>query len=142
MPAALQASAAGIEIATDGVVSVGPAFMTLQAAWTAGVAAMVRAGARVIVDEVFLSGAASQERWRKALDGLDVLWVAVRCDPAVAVGRELARGDRVPGQAASQADVVHEGVVYDLEVDTTHAESLACARTIAAAALTSCGPGA
>lgn len=34
--------------------------------------------------------------------------------------------------AALQADVVHEGVIYDLEVDTTHTESLPCARTIAA----------
>jgi chloramphenicol 3-O phosphotransferase len=34
--------------------------------------------------------------------------------------------------AAAQADVVHEGVVYDLEVDTSRAESLVCARTIAA----------
>jgi chloramphenicol 3-O phosphotransferase len=34
--------------------------------------------------------------------------------------------------AASQADVVHEGVFYDLEVDTTHTESLVCARAIAA----------
>jgi chloramphenicol 3-O phosphotransferase len=34
--------------------------------------------------------------------------------------------------AASQANVVHEGVFYDLEVDTTRTESLVCARTIAA----------
>jgi chloramphenicol 3-O phosphotransferase len=34
--------------------------------------------------------------------------------------------------AASQADGVHEGVLYDLEVDTTHTESLVCARTVAA----------
>jgi chloramphenicol 3-O phosphotransferase len=34
--------------------------------------------------------------------------------------------------AASQACVVHEGVSYDLEVDTTDAESLVCARAIAA----------
>ncbi|MGW4984022.1 phosphotransferase-like protein, partial [Streptomyces mirabilis] len=34
--------------------------------------------------------------------------------------------------AASQAEVVHQGVVYDLEVDTTHAEAMECARTIAA----------
>jgi chloramphenicol 3-O phosphotransferase len=49
-----------------------------------------------------------------------VLWVAVRCDSAVAAGRELARGDRVRGMAMSQAEVVHQGVAYDLEVDTTH----------------------
>ena len=60
-----------------------------------------------------------------------MLWVAVRCDGAVAAGRELARGDRIQGMAVSQAEVVHQGVVYDLEVDTTHTEALACARTIA-----------
>jgi chloramphenicol 3-O phosphotransferase len=56
----------------------------------------------------------------------------VRCDPAVAVGREIARGDRVIGMAASQAAAVHEGVVYDIEVDTSRTESLDCARAIAA----------
>jgi chloramphenicol 3-O phosphotransferase len=49
----------------------------------------------------------------------------------VAAGREVARGDRVTGMAVSQADSVHRGVVYDLEVDSTRTESLACARTIA-----------
>jgi chloramphenicol 3-O phosphotransferase len=34
--------------------------------------------------------------------------------------------------AAYQAEVVHQGIVYDLEVDTSHAESIECARTIAA----------
>jgi chloramphenicol 3-O phosphotransferase len=34
--------------------------------------------------------------------------------------------------AASQAEIVHQGVVYDLEVDTSHTESLDCARTITA----------
>lgn len=118
--------------AADGEVSVGADFRALEAAWMDGVAAMVRAGARVIVDDVFLGGAASQQRWQKALGGLAVLWVGVRCESAVAAGREVARGDRIQGMAASQADVVHEGVFYDLEVDTTHAESLVCARTIAA----------
>lgn len=90
------------------------------------------AGARVILDEAFVGQATSQRRWQQALGGLTVLWVAVRCDSAVAAGREIARGDRVGGMAASQADAVHKGVVYDLEVDTTHTEALACARTIAA----------
>jgi chloramphenicol 3-O phosphotransferase len=131
MPAKLQGSSAGIEFAADGGVRVGPDFRALDAAWVEGVAGMARAGARVIVDEVFLGGAASQQRWQKAADGLTVLWVGVRCDAAVAAGREIARGDRVRGMAASQADAVHEGVCYDLEVDTTHTESLTCAQTIA-----------
>ena len=132
MPPSSQMSADGIEFAADGEVSVGPGFRTLEAAWIAGIAAVAQAGARIIVDEVFLGGAASQQRWKNALGPLRVLWVGVRCDAAVAAGRELARGDRVTGMAASQAEVVHRGVVYDLQVDTTHTEALACAQAIAA----------
>ena len=132
MPASVQMSAAGIEFAADGEVTVGPEFRVLEAAWIEGVAAMARAGARIIVDEAFLGGAASQRRWQNALDALRVLWVGVRCDSAVAEAREVARGDRVVGMAAAQAALVHQGVTYDLQVDTTHTEALDCARAIAA----------
>lgn len=84
------------------------------------------------MDDVFLSGAASQERTRASLAGLDILWVGVHCDPEIAAAREIARGNRVTGMAASQAKLVHEGVTYDVEVNTGTAESLDCARAIAA----------
>ncbi|MER5968977.1 chloramphenicol phosphotransferase CPT [Streptomyces sp. NPDC002055] len=132
MPASLRTSGEGIEFAADGGVAVGPEFRTLEAAWMAGVAAMARAGARIIIDDVFLGGAASQRRWRMSLGGVDVLWVGVRCARAVAANRELARGDRIRGMAESQAEMVHQGVTYDLEVDTTRTPSSECARTIAA----------
>jgi chloramphenicol 3-O phosphotransferase len=48
MPFALQTSAAGIEVAEDGQVVVGPHFRALEAAWMEGIAAMTRAGARII----------------------------------------------------------------------------------------------
>ncbi|MFG2356313.1 chloramphenicol phosphotransferase CPT [Streptomyces sp. NPDC048521] len=131
LPVRMRTADEGITFADDGAVSVGADFRALEAAWAEGIAAMVRAGARVIVDDVFLGGAASQERWRKAVGPLAVLWVGVRCDGAVAAGREIARGDRPQGMAAAQADLVHRGVVYDLEVDTTHTESLVCAQLIA-----------
>jgi chloramphenicol 3-O phosphotransferase len=132
MPMSAQTSAAGIVIAPDGEVMVGPEFRRLEAAWIEGIAAMARAGARIILDEVFLGGAASQRRWQDALGALPVLWVGVRCQAEVAAAREMARGNRVAGMAASQAEVVHQGVAYDLQVDTTHAEALDCARAIAA----------
>jgi chloramphenicol 3-O phosphotransferase len=133
LPARMQSSQEGIVLGADGEVTVGPEFRELEAAWTEGIVTMVRAGARVIIDDVFLGGELSQQRWLKALDGdLDVLWVGVRCDSEVAAGREIARGDRVRGMAASQAALVHQGVTYDLEVDTTRTESLECARAIAA----------
>ncbi|MEO3752247.1 chloramphenicol phosphotransferase CPT [Streptomyces sp. B6B3] len=131
MPASLRGPGGGIEFAADGEVVVGPGFRALEEAWAEGLAAMARAGARIIVDEVFLGGPASQARWRNALGDLPALWVGVRCDAAVAAGRETARGDRVAGMAESQAEVVHRGVRYDMEVDTTHAEALSCARAIA-----------
>jgi chloramphenicol 3-O phosphotransferase len=130
---ALPPSGGGIEFGPKGEVTVGEGFRELEAAWMTGIAAMARAGARVILDDVFLGGGDSQARMRSHLDGLAVVWVGVRCDAAIAAGRELARGDRTAGMAALQAEAVHRGVAYDLAVDTSHAESLDCARAIAAA---------
>lgn len=115
-----------------GEVNLGEGFGDLQLAWLAGIAAMARAGARIIIDDVFLAGGVSQERLRQRLAGLEVLWVGVRCAPEIAAAREIARGDRVVGMAAAQAEIVHQGVRYDVEVDTGHTESLDCARVIAA----------
>ncbi|MFI6013244.1 chloramphenicol phosphotransferase CPT [Streptomyces sp. NPDC051243] len=130
MPAKMQTSDEGIVFEADGRVNVGSDFMALQAAWMEGIVAMARAGARIIIDDVFLGAAASQQGWRKVLGGLTVLWVGIRCDSAVAAGREIARGDRVRGMAELQAEMVHEGVSYDVEVDSARAESLECARII------------
>lgn len=132
MPARMQTSSDGIEFAPDGAVAIGEEFRTLENAWIAGVIAMARAGARVIVDEVFLGGAESQQRWLNALGDLPVLWVGVRCAAEVAAGRETARGDRVGGMAVAQAELVHRGVRYDVEVDTSRTEAVECARAIAA----------
>ncbi|MEU8777637.1 chloramphenicol phosphotransferase CPT [Streptomyces sp. NPDC048606] len=131
LPPSLLGSGSGISIGQGGEVVLGDEWRALETAWTKGVAAMARAGARVIIDDVFLDGRDGQERLRGHLEGLDVLWVGVRCDPEVAAGREIARGDRAAGMAALQAETVHAGVVYDVEVDTTHAETLDCARAIA-----------
>jgi chloramphenicol 3-O phosphotransferase len=132
LPPSLMDADTGVAFGRQGEVTVGDGFREIEAAWMTGVAAMAQAGARIIIDDVFLGGAASQERIRGRLEGLRVLWVGVRCDPEIAVGREIARGDRVIGMAAGQAEVVHQGVVYDIEVDTGQTESLDCARAIAA----------
>ena len=131
---AMPAAAAGIDFGEHGEVVADDRFRAIEAAWMTGIAAMAHAGAQLIIEDVFLSGAASQDRLRTQLDGLRVVWVGVRCDVAVATARERAREDRVIGMAALQAEAVHEGVVYDLEVDTTAAEPASCARTIAALA--------
>jgi chloramphenicol 3-O phosphotransferase len=50
----------------------------------AGVAAMARAGARIVFDDVFLSGVASQERTRAHLAGLEILTQSLDCARLVA----------------------------------------------------------
>jgi len=132
LPPSLTESDSGVAFGDAGEVSIGNDFRDLETAWLTGIAAMARAGARVIIDDVFLSGAASQERVRTQLQGLSVVWVGVRCAPEIAAGREIARGDRIGGMAASQAEMVHRGVYYDIEVDTGTTESIDCARAIAA----------
>lgn len=132
LPPSLRGGDSGIAFGEQGEVTVGDGFREIEATWMRGVAAMTQAGARVIIDDVFLGGGASQERLRGHLGGLGVLWVGVRCASEIATGRELARGDRMIGMAASQAELVHQGVVYDLEVDSGLAEALDCARAIAA----------
>ena len=55
----MQASQEGIAFPAGGGVNVGAGFRTLEAAWMDGIAAMVRAGARIIIDDEILGGAAS-----------------------------------------------------------------------------------
>jgi chloramphenicol 3-O phosphotransferase len=132
LPPSLSGSGSGIAFGQQGQVEIGADFRAMDIAWTTGIAAMARAGARVIIDDVFLGGASSQQRTRALLDGLEILWVGVHCDGAIAAGREISRGDRVAGMAQAQAEIVHDGVVYDVEVDTSHTEAIDCARVIAA----------
>jgi chloramphenicol 3-O phosphotransferase len=130
LPQSLQDGGA-LEIKPDGQIVVGEVFRTLEAAWMAGVAAMVRAGARIILDEAFLGGGESQARWQAALRGLTVLWAGVHCAPGVAAQREAGRAGRIPGMAGKQADLVHAGVTYDVEVDTTSTGAREAALAIA-----------
>ncbi|HET9109447.1 MAG TPA: chloramphenicol phosphotransferase CPT [Ktedonobacterales bacterium] len=131
MPRRLLTSESGLEFGADGSVRPGNEFRLLELAWMHGIAAMARAGAHVIVDDVFVSGVAARDRWQTALADLSVLWVGVRCDPATAAAREHARGDRITGMAQLQAQTVHAGIVYDLEVDTSAMLALECAQRIA-----------
>ena len=99
-------------------VHVGERGRRLHAAYHRTVAVCAREGFDVIVDDVCLDEEAVSD-WGEALAGLDVTWVALRCDPDVAEARELERGDRAPGLARGLSAVVHQHVPYDLELDST-----------------------
>jgi chloramphenicol 3-O phosphotransferase len=56
LPPSLTGAGAGIGLGQQGEVTVGGGFREAEDAWLAGVAAMGRAGARVIYDDVLLGG--------------------------------------------------------------------------------------
>lgn len=104
----------------DGLeIRVGPVAESLFAAGRQVAATWARAGCNVLVDEVTLSEPGVND-WRSALAGLDVMWVAVHCDPDVNDAREASRGDRHVGLARVQRRTVHAFAHYDLELDATH----------------------
>jgi chloramphenicol 3-O phosphotransferase len=120
-----------IQFGADGSVTAGEDFRRAEAAWYAALAAIGRCKTGLIVDEIFMGGRSSQERLATALSPLTVLWVGVRCDPEIAAARERGREGRVVGMARLQAERVHDGVVYDLVVDTTSTSAINCAKVIA-----------
>ena len=102
----------------EGVIVRGDLFMSLYAGFQSAVATLARSGVNVLLDDLTLDGTVDQQRWSEVLQGLDVLWVGVRCAPAIAAEREARRQSRLPGIACHQAESVHVGVRYDVEVDT------------------------
>ena len=99
-------------------IRLGQLFMPLYGGFQYSVAALARSGVDVLVDDLTLDGLVDQQRWNNALQGLDVCWIGVRCAPQIAAERESRRGTRLPGIARHQAESVHAGVHYDVEVDT------------------------
>jgi len=68
------------------------------------------------------------------LDALEALtnafWVGVMCDIDELVRRETRRGDRPTGFASGTSAVAHEGMTYDVVVDSTSTSSEELARQI------------
>ena len=105
------------DLAVPGGIRVGPVGEQLLAAYRSAVRGAALAGLHVVVDDVAL-GAGAVDAWNAALAGLDVLRVRVDAAGAVKEAREAARGDRLVGLAQAQGAFVHDGMQYDLTVDT------------------------
>lgn len=93
---------------------------------------MVQAGSHLIIDTVAWNPG-SMATFERALRGLDVLAVGVRCDLATLEERERQRGDRSAGLARKQYPTAHAEAVYDVEVDTSTTSLANCVDTIVAA---------
>ncbi|WP_289230799.1 chloramphenicol phosphotransferase CPT family protein [Barrientosiimonas endolithica] len=93
-------------------------FRRTRAGYHRALAGLLEAGLDVVGDHVL------SEPWRIAdlvevLADADVLLVHLTAEPEILAARERERGDREPGVALAQRDLVYAHGEHDLEVDTT-----------------------
>ncbi len=78
----------------------------------------MEAGNSVIIDDVAFSGRWQVDYWKEALHRFEPLFVGVQCPLELIEQREIERGDRMKYSARAQYYTVHDGVEYDVIVDT------------------------
>jgi chloramphenicol 3-O phosphotransferase len=110
----------------------GPVGQRLAAGMRAALATFARTGNDLLVDDVFIDPE-WLDGWRSELVDLELLLVGVVAPLHVLEQRESARGDRILGEARAQVDLIHQGIEYDLIVDTSRKSPEECARSILAA---------
>ena len=93
------------------------------------IAAMAQQGNDLIVDDVMFDPEEAEE-YRRLLKDFDLRFVGLLAPLIVLEQRELARGDRVIGLARGQIARVHQGIAYDLEIDTSAMTALDAAALI------------
>lgn len=98
-------------------IEVGPVCRRLLDGMRHAVAAMAARGNSMIVDDVMLAG--EMEEYRRLLAGHDLRFVGFFAPLEVLEARERARGDREPGLARGQVDLIRPGAGYDLEIDSS-----------------------
>ncbi|WP_377191421.1 chloramphenicol phosphotransferase CPT family protein [Ruegeria meonggei] len=101
------------------------------------VAAMASVGNNLIVDEVLFgnteSGSASAvSEYRTLLEPYDFYMVGIFAPLETLEERERNRGDRKIGLSRWQFERVHEGMTYDLSINTANTSPQACADLIKA----------
>jgi chloramphenicol 3-O phosphotransferase len=110
------------------VIRTGPAATRVFRGMRHAIAAMAAQGNNLIVDDVVMGDGMAE--YATLLAGFEVFRVGVFAPLAVLETRELQRGDRMIGLARWQYGRVHQGVTYDLELDTSGATPMECAALI------------
>ena len=104
-------------------------FPNMKLALAKSVRALAETGHNVIVDIVFC-GQKTYAELTSELEGLSFKIVKVECPLKELNKRELSRSDRTFGLAESQIESVHEGVIYDLIINTQKNSASECAQKI------------
>ena len=110
------------------VIHSGPVADRILRGMRLSVAAMARAGNNLIVDDVLIENEVVE--YTALLADCNFRTEGVYAPLDVLEARERERGDRLIGLARWQYDRVHQGMTYDLEIDTSSATPEACALRI------------
>ena len=110
------------------VIGAGPVGERLMRGMRHAIAALAGQGNNLIVDEVLTGGTSAE--YADLLSPFQVFLVGVFAPLDVLEARERQRGDRLIGLARWQYDRVHKDMTYDLEIDTSTASPMECARLI------------
>lgn len=111
-------------------IQAGPVGQRLMHGMRQAIAAMAAAGNNLVVDDVMLNGRIDE--YRASLSGFSLHVVGVFASLETLEERELQRGDRMIGLARWQYDRVHQGIDYDLRIDSDSATPQECAQRIKA----------
>ena len=112
------------------VIKAGPVGERAMRGMRHAIAAMAAQGNNLVVDDVLSHGQMSE--YQNLLSAFDLYVVGIFAPLEVLENRERNRGDRLIGLARWQFGRVHEGVHYDLEIDTSNSSAFECARLIQA----------
>ena len=104
-------------------------FPNMKRALAKSVRALAETGHNVIVDIVFC-GQKTYIELTEELEGLNFKIVKVDCPLDELEKREIARGDREIGLAKLQYENVHDGVLYDLNLNTFVNSPEKCAQEV------------
>jgi chloramphenicol 3-O phosphotransferase len=110
------------------VIRTGPTGLRALRGMRHAIAAMAEQGNNLIIDDVLCDG--EMPEYVKLLSTFAFHRIGVFAPMDILEERERARGDRLIGLARWQYGRVHRGVDDDLEIDTSTATPLECARRI------------
>jgi chloramphenicol 3-O phosphotransferase len=109
-------------------ITTGPVVERTLAGMRRAVAALAAAGNELIVDDVYTAREAAD--YARLLAPFRVHRIGLFAPLEVLEQRERARGDRSIGLARGQFATLHDGLTYDLRLDTSTQSALACAEKI------------
>jgi chloramphenicol 3-O phosphotransferase len=104
-------------------------FPNMKLAIAKSIKALAETGHNVIVDIVFC-GQKTYTEFMDELNGFNLKIFKLECPLDELTKRELARGNRAIGLAASQFESIHEGVLYDMHLNTFNYSPSQCAQKI------------